>query len=360
MTSLPPTGAPRESNASRVTLKDVARVARVHFSTVSMALRDSPRLTLSNRKRIREIAERLGYRRDPVMLALTAQRSNSRVTLRRPRMAFLTNRVSPEDFYSGAHMRYFLSGAQQQAERMGYTCDLALTGNDEMSAEEFERQLDPSRTDGIIVGAVISHVRLPEVDWSRYATVKIDSAFLLPGAPLIANDQMHTVQTAFQNAHRLGYRRIGMAVGQIDEENTHDLFAAGCYLSLDQLKLPFVPPLHFSPSESHATLVSRLAEWVRAQRIEVVLSNWQSARDLLVAARFRVPADVGYICLNLNDPDPAVAGVIANHFEVGQKAAETLALLIKRGLKSPAHAPSATYVEGVWQDGASATLRHRR
>lgn len=49
-----------------VTLKDVAREAGVHYSTVSLALSGSPKIGARTRERGLATAERLRYRRDPV------------------------------------------------------------------------------------------------------------------------------------------------------------------------------------------------------------------------------------------------------------------------------------------------------
>lgn len=52
---------------SKVTLQDIAGICGVDISTVSRALRNDPRVNTSSRKRIKETAERIGYR--PNLLA---------------------------------------------------------------------------------------------------------------------------------------------------------------------------------------------------------------------------------------------------------------------------------------------------
>ena len=54
----------------RVTLADIARVCSVHVTTVSLALRNSPRLPAETRERIQSTARRLGYTPDPWLRAL--------------------------------------------------------------------------------------------------------------------------------------------------------------------------------------------------------------------------------------------------------------------------------------------------
>ncbi len=338
----------------RVTIKQVAEAAKVHYSTVSKALHGNGRIPAETRNRIRQIAEQIGYRADPVMLALAAQRSQCSRLHREPRIVFVTNRWSPEQADEFPFMRQFADGVRHQAELMGYVCDLLLIDEGKPDGREIERQVDPGRTDGIIIGAFDPQLRRLELDWTRYAVVKIDSAFMVPDATLVANDQLQIARTAFHNAHRLGYRRIGMAVGQSEEETTQDLYSAGCYLAQEELGIPSIPILYCREHFDYSATARRVAEWIRAQRLDVVLSSWGSVRDLLRVGGLRVPQDVACVCLCLNGPDPGLAGVIQHHFVVGQKAAEAVALLImrrKRGLTTP---NAATYVAGSWQDGASA------
>jgi LacI family transcriptional regulator len=267
----------------------------------------------------------------------------------------VTNRgLTTAEPFSTAYMSQFVGGVRQQAELMGYASDLLLIDDEKLGPAEIEHQLDPDRTDGFIIGAFHPRLRRLELEWSRYAVVKIDSAFMLPGATLVANDQMQIARTAFQNACRLGYRRIGMTVGRAEEETTHDLYTAGCYLAQDELEIPNVPILYLREGEDYSSSARRLADWIRSHRLEIVLSSWGSVRDLLRVAGLEAPRDIACVCLCLNGPDRTLAGVIQHHFVVGQKAAEALALLImrrKRGLMTPS---AATYVPGTWQDGASA------
>lgn len=50
---------------SRVTLQDLARITDLSVSTVSLALRDSPRIAPKTKERVQEVAEQLGYRAAP-------------------------------------------------------------------------------------------------------------------------------------------------------------------------------------------------------------------------------------------------------------------------------------------------------
>ena len=50
--------------SNRVTIRDIAAKAGVHFTTVGLALRDSPRLSAATRKKIQKMAAKMGYAPD--------------------------------------------------------------------------------------------------------------------------------------------------------------------------------------------------------------------------------------------------------------------------------------------------------
>ena len=57
----------------RITLKDIALKAEVTVACVSLALRDSPQIASATKVRIRDLAEKLGYRPAPRSLHWLAQ-----------------------------------------------------------------------------------------------------------------------------------------------------------------------------------------------------------------------------------------------------------------------------------------------
>jgi len=61
-----------------VSLRDIAEEAGVSRMTVSLALRDTARIPPATRQRVREIADRLGYRPDPRVRRAMAAIAQSR------------------------------------------------------------------------------------------------------------------------------------------------------------------------------------------------------------------------------------------------------------------------------------------
>ena len=47
---------------SRVTLADLAKATGLHYSSVSLALRDSPKIPVHTRDKVKAVARKMGYR----------------------------------------------------------------------------------------------------------------------------------------------------------------------------------------------------------------------------------------------------------------------------------------------------------
>lgn len=344
--------------APPVNLQAVARAARVHVSTVSLALRGHPRIPAHTRRRIQLLASRLGYHRDPVRAALVSYRRNTGPSKTLPSIAFLSNKPDTGQFEGKACYRLFLEGARERAEALGYRCDLVLVGGSNLGVDELDAHLVERKTEGIIIGALEPRYDAISLDWERYAVVKIDTRFMEPAATFVSNDQTQVVRLACERLLSLGYRRIGLATGRKDEEATNDFYCGGFYIEqAGRAPRDRIPPLFFRYHDTPQSAATRFRTWVRRHDVQVVICNWDEILDLTREAGLRVPRDVACCCLCLSGPDPRLSGVIQNHRIVGQLAAEMLALNLRQGRRGAPDHPSYTYVPGAWNPGRTAPPR---
>ena len=67
----------------------------------------------------------------------------------------------------------------------------------------------------------------------------------------------------------------------------------------------------------------------------------------------RIPKDLAFVDIFLDDLSGKTAGVIQNHKEVGRLAIELLAGQLQQNKYGIPGIPTTTYVEGSWFDGRS-------
>ena len=348
----------RAREGKPVTLKDVAKAAGVHFTTVSLVLQGRGVLALATRARVQEVAKRLGYRKDSVSMALTLRRSAGRIEAVRPVIAFLSNCSNEEEFYLESHRRMFFEGAQKESRRIGYECRLLLVGAASPSDSEIMDILSAWNTQAVILGGFIPLRRVPKLDWDNLTVVRIHSEYLKPAFHTVSNDQLQAVRLAVEELHAVGYRRMGLAVGRIDEDGTDNMYTAAYYLEAQRRHFIELEPFLFAYDEADGARQERFNEWVLRMRPEVVLSNWSSIVSILKAASLVTTWPIAAVSLcKYEDGDGDLAGVVQDHVSVGRKAVEEAALLVSERHTGAPSLPSATYVAPRWTRGASAPPR---
>ena len=341
-------------------MADVARAARVHQTTVSLALRNDPRLPAATRERIRALARRLGYRPDPMLAALNFYRTSRDRAKAQPSMAILTRfryKKWGHTFFSDDQK---LAGARRASERLGYRLvdfEVALTPGE---APRLSRILHSRGISGVIVGGLDnSLVELP-LAWDHFSAICIESQHLGLSLHTVGNNQQGITRTAVRRMAELGYRRIGLAVGQVEEASLGQPFSSGYLVEVHgNPGLELVPPLllrRHDPPDA----VAEARDWVRQNRVDAVLSNWSSTSDLLKSAGFRIPRDLGVATLDHNPAKGAVAGIRQSQALVGERAVEALALLRKTNQTGLIRLPNMTLVDGVWEDGPDLPRRRAK
>src|ERR1700712_3966476 len=149
----------------RITMAEVAHAAKVHQTTVSLALRNDPRLPRETRLRIRALAESMGYRPDPMLSALNFYRSSKDRAKTQPSIAFIMRSRSgfpAEHFFVDEQ---FLKGARRASERMGYRIVPFQIENSMAEGARLSRVLRSRGIYGVIIGSLDVTVRQFAMEW---------------------------------------------------------------------------------------------------------------------------------------------------------------------------------------------------
>src|SRR6185312_16192999 len=123
--------------SAKTTLQEVADRAGVHRSTVSLALRDHPRISESVRRKIQSLAQQLGYRINPLVSALMQSRRSGRA-VKHLTLAYVTNYPTRYGWRPEHHDRPDLfPGAADRARDFGYRLEHCWLAEPGMTAERF-------------------------------------------------------------------------------------------------------------------------------------------------------------------------------------------------------------------------------
>ena len=353
-------------NSRRTTLSDIARAAGVHVTTVSLAMRNHPRIPEATKTRIRQLAEKLGYVPDPMMRALISYRAQNRARRNPPTLAYLTNWKTRWGWKKITAHPDFYAGAESKAKQLGFKLDHFWLGEPGLTHERLNSIFRARGITGLIIashGFALGDTL--KLDWSRYSAVKID---YYPHQPLlhnVTNNQCDIARLAMQRVMEAGYRRIGFVMHRGWDHAVDNYWTAGFLCEQQNLAEEDRIPAYIFPDAKPVDgwfneygmpgVVDSVhfERWLDKHRPEILLSKAEFVLPALKALKLRIPHDIAFADLFLDDSTGLVAGVRQNHTTVGELAVELLAGQLQHNKYGVPAIPTTTFVEGTWFDGAS-------
>lgn len=356
-------------NERRTTLADVAAAAGVHVTTVSLALRNHPRLPPETRERLQALARKMGYAPDPLLRALVAYRGRTMERRAPSTLAYVTNWDSAWGWKKVTAHPAFYEGARKKAQDLGYKLEHFWMREPGLTHGRLSGILATRGINGVVLA---SHQRAADdsiqFDWSRFSAVKIDYFPHKPELHNVTNDQCSVIRLAMQRLIAAGYRRIGFVMHRGWNYSVDHLWSAGFLCEqanlaerhhVPMLMFPDAEPIEEWMNESKTDVVvprDRLREWIERHRPEVIIAKASFVLPRLAELKLKVPRDVAFVDVFLEHFDGKVAGVRQNYETVGALAVEILAGQLHHNKFGVPVIPTTTFVEGTWFDGATCPM----
>jgi LacI family transcriptional regulator len=335
-------------STQRVTMRDIAQIFGVTPPTVSLAMRNSPRVSESLRLKIQARAREMGYRPDPMLAALSHYRRSHIKSPISAELAWINCWPDQKKLRTHKEFNLYWQGAFAEAESCGYRLEVF----------DFGGTLKPTRLEQILHARNIQGILLPPVPggpkpdwvdfhWNKFSVVRFGYSVTNPRAHIVTSDQLANGVMACENIQRLGYRRIGLVTGA----HSSVRFAAGYLFHHMQSDTA-----RFSPLILHQTNREEdrraLAKWVKIHRPDSIFTDVGQLPDLLAELHLRIPHDVGLAAFSTLDGN-VDAGVYQNSEEIGRAAVQLLISLIHHNELGIPKICREVLVEGCWMDGSS-------
>jgi LacI family transcriptional regulator len=332
-------------------MSDLAKLAGCSTMAVSLALRGSPRVSETKRAEILALAKLHGYRPNPLISALVAQRRSKRPSGGET-LAVLTKFDQPF-FGQRDYVPYFsplLAGMKERAAELGFKLEEFATQTEDARDEKRLTQILRARgIQGIVLfpGGGLGR-NFPVLEWQHFATVA--AALHMKDLPVhrTAGNYAQGMEICLAETERRGYRRVGLAMTHALDPTTGYAFS-GRFLAWQQ-SLPQVNRLPLISGEGQEPVFEAFSAWVRQYRPDLVITLNTPATDWLRRAGRRVPDDVGVVSLSLRGRAD-MAGLDQQTHDQGRSTITLLArelFLNQRGLPK---SPELVLTEGVWKDG---------
>ncbi len=336
-------------------MQTLAEAAGVSQATVSMALRNHPRISEGRRRAIQKLARRLGYRMHPMLSTL--------MRLRRMRRALPIDGLAYLDGYPSEHYlevqpntRRIWRGICARATDLGLAVERFSINDPVMAGGRLDRILKARGIRGVILGARPTGEAEKELklDWDHFAAVTIAHYFVRPTLPRVMSDAWGMVELAMNRLQALGYRRIALVVPEANNRNAGGRWSGAYRDILARRGFPgHRPLLHLHEAGDERGVV----RWMRRNRPDGVIVFESGVRRWLRADGWDIPGDVGVVRLGVTEDVPDEAGVDQNAVEVGRTAVDTVAQRLHLHDYGLHQIVRHILVEVVWRPGK--TIRKR-
>ena len=200
-----------------ISVRDVAKQAKVSIATVSMVLNDNPRISRATSLRVQRVIEQLGYRPNRLAQSLSSRYTQVvAVILPALRHAFA-------DAYFGE----LISGICDRAGKMGYKVILEQAKPDFIKDREHVQLFERRYVDGILcLGVNDRHPFLADFADGKYPAMVVDNYFDQWKLDFCACDYRSGAQQAMNYLLQLGHRKIALIAGAPESHTARDLVKA--------------------------------------------------------------------------------------------------------------------------------------
>ncbi len=341
--------APPEGASRILSMREFSRRVGLHVSTVSLSLRGSPAVAEKTRVRVLREAERLGFRANPFVSRLMQARRRGRLPGQDPVLAFVTAFPSPQGWRRKSRIfaQYF-AGARRRAEEKGFVLEEMWVPPGKGAGREVSRSLHQRSVQGVLLAPLPRAGAPLELVWEWFCVAGFGFTLNAPPIHRVANDHFSSMRTAVRECHRLGYRRIGLALSATASARVQYRWLAS-YL-VQQRELPGIVAL--PPLIARRWTAEAVTRWMNENRPEVIIAS--SALLLLrwlESAGYTVPGDVGLVALGSPEPGEPLTGVHERAELLGERAADVLVGLVQRGQYGISNHPNTLLVDGIWNPG---------
>lgn len=335
--------------ATRVTLRDIAQTCNLHYSTVSLALRNNPRIPAQTRNKVQKIAREMGYRPDPMLNALATYRHGKSPQNFTGTLAWLNCHPQVHGWRLSKRLTQYYEGAREQAEKFGYKLEEFWYYEPGLTPRRLSQILHSRNITGILVTALTGFTGKVELDWERFAGVLVGHGLQEPQLDCVSINQMRTCSKAIAQMASLGHRRIALVTSREHDQIVENQYSNAyfCATKMGDLQEP-LPILYAEEGQE-----DKIADYLRKERPDgLIIMPYYNISAILAKAGYGA-GELG-VCVLVAVGSPGERNfhrMIGPGKEVGAAAITLLDGLLRNNQCGIPEHPSRLLLEGKWVRG---------
>lgn len=340
-------------SSHRVTLKQIAEAAGVHPTTVSMALRNHPRIPESTRKRLKKLADKMGYVPDPMLASLNAYRHSRTEKKFVGKIAWLNICLDPEWPNKTFFVREYFKGATTRARELGYELEVFNAHPNKIPTRRLQQVLLSRGIQGLIVAPLQSNypeaVTTIDLGWEKFCSITFGYSLESPEMNRVTNDHYHSVIEVLRKLHKLGYKKPGLFLSRRNNARIDRLWEAGYLVGMRSI-FKVNPPPPVSLFEQNEDREQVLGKWVDAVQPDVIIAqDYISVQSSLENKRLPIPDKTTLVLLE--ESQSGFPHIDQRSQQIGAAAVNLLVGSLQRNEHGLPESPTVTLLKGKWSDG---------
>lgn len=341
-------------------MRQIAKLAGLSPSAVSLALRQSPKISAVVRRRVQALAERLGYRPNAKVRELMTHLRASGAPGARACFGVVSFYEEARPWERALFTQRIYEAMRRRADELAYRLEPIWLRQPGMTYRRIRAILDARKIEGLVCFGSPDLAQQFPAELDHYAIVTFGQSIRTSLHRVVSHFYSDTWRT-LDRLYALGYRRPGLVLGRYEDLRTARA-CASAYLGWGEQKpgvvtLPVLRLEHVEEAPLHA--------WLQAHRPDVMVFVHVTAaladlREFLRARHLAVPRSLGVAVVSQIVEGTGFSGMQQNQRHMGAWAVELLAARIaNRDFGIPKH-PRIEMVEGEWIDGGSLRTAPRR
>lgn len=343
--------------SARISIRELAAGLGVSHTTVSLALRNAPRIPAAKRREIQAYAAQHGYRTDAVVSSLMARLRTLREKPVEAALGFVTAWPTRHGWQAMPNLVRFHAGAERRAHELGYALDELWLNEPGMTGGRMTRILQARGIRGVILQALPSVGGRLQLGWRHFAYVTKGLTLTHPPAHRVVSSHYEDMQLVLGELARRRYRRIGLALSHGLSARVDRAWLAAFLLHQNDAPAPQRLPALLTQSTDEE---AHFREWFAAHRPDVILFSEQPIAAWVEKMKLRVPADVGLVHLDWSPGQAPLAGLDANAETLGEAATDLLVGQLQANEFGIPRHEKIVAVRGHWVAGSSVRPAERR
>ncbi len=216
------------SNNNRPGLREIAAASGVCLMTVSLSLRNSPKISQATRERVRKIANDMGYQPDPEISRLMQRLRTSRTTRGATGLA-IVDFYPRLDFPELTYHSRIREGIVRRAGQLGFGVDQLKAAEYKFNLRHILNVIRNRGVEGLVLfPSVVAPLTLdPAADWSGLSVVATTNSILSPRFHCVVPHQFSNMMRLIESMRAHGHQKIGALLEEsFDERTAHHFTAA--------------------------------------------------------------------------------------------------------------------------------------